>query len=219
MNALFDLDGTLCDPREGIVHGFRHAFDAVGLPFPGEPGVCALIGRPLLDCFVELGCGDAAPEAARRFQAFFEGRGYAEGCLYEGALECLQALRRDGWGLALASAKPGFAVRFVAEDLGILPWLDGLYGCEAQDLNPDKSVIVAAALAGLGWSAADTVYIGDRVQDRDAARAHGLEFVAAAWGFGSASEHKGAAAVAAGPRDLEALLRSLDRRPRPGAGA
>ena len=209
MNALFDLDGTLCDPREGIVHGFRHAFDAVGLPFPGEESAASQIGLPLLDCFQALGCGGASAEAARHFQAFFDGRGHAEGRLYEGALDCLKGLRQNGWRAALASSKPTFAVRFVAQDLGILPWLDGLYGCAADELRPDKRAIVGEALRGLGWDASRTVFIGDRAQDRDAARAHGLPFVAAAWGFGGPGEHAGAEAVAACPAELPAILAGI----------
>ena len=208
MNALFDLDGTLCDPREGIVRGFRHAFSALGRDFPGEEHIPALIGRPLLECFQALGCGAASLEAARHFQGFFEARGHAEGRLYEGALACLGGLRRAGWGLALASSKPTFAVRFVAQDLGLLPMMDGIFGCAPDDLEPDKSAIVGDALRGLGWDPATTVFIGDREQDRDAAADHGLAFVAAGWGFGGEQEHAGAAAKAASPSELAALLHS-----------
>ena len=70
MQFLFDLDGTLCDPREGIVQGFQHAFEAVGLPFPGGPQVEPQIGRPLLACFQALGAGEHSEAAARHFQAF-----------------------------------------------------------------------------------------------------------------------------------------------------
>jgi phosphoglycolate phosphatase len=206
VNALFDLDGTLCDPREGIVRGFRHAFEAVGLPFPGEDRIASQIGRPLLDCFTALDCGRAGPAAARHFQDFFETRGFAEGRLYDGALECLRGLRREGWGLALASSKPTFAVRFVAESMDLLPCLDGLYGCAPDDLNPDKRAIVGEALRGMGWEASGTVLIGDREQDRDAASALGLAFVAAGWGFGSPAEHAGAVAVASSPAELALLL-------------
>ena len=213
-NALFDLDGTLCDPREGIVHGFRHAFGVLGLPFPGEQAVVPLIGQPLLTCFHRLGLeGKPALEAAHHFQAFFEGRGFAEGRLYDGALACLHELKAAGWGVAIASAKPTFAVRFVAEGLGILPWVDGLYGCEPQDLAPHKGPIVAAALAGQGWRACDTLMIGDRDQDRDAAALHGLRFVAAAWGFGAGEEHAGALALADSPHGLAGLLQALAAAP------
>jgi phosphoglycolate phosphatase len=206
VNALFDLDGTLCDPREGIVRGFRHAFDAVGMPFPGEERIAAQIGRPLLDCFRALDCGPAGLEAARHFHEFFEARGFAEARLYDGALDCLRQLRREGWGLALASSKPTFAVRFVAEAMELLPCLDGLYGCAPDDLNPDKRAIVGEALHGLSWDTSSTVLIGDREQDRDAAAAMGLPFVAAAWGFGSPEEHSGAIAVASSPAELIVLL-------------
>lgn len=197
MNALFDLDGTLCDPREGIEHGFRHAFDALGEPFPGPAAVGPLIGRPLLACFESLGLGARSAEAARHFQAFFEGRGFAEARLYPGVAGALRGLKAAGWGVAIASAKPTFAVRFVAEGLGILPWIDGLHGCGAQELSPDKRRIVGQALAALGWEPAATVMVGDRDQDRDAAAAHGLAFMGARWGFG-------------GPGELEGALRQLD---------
>jgi phosphoglycolate phosphatase len=213
VNALFDLDGTLCDPREGIVRGFRHAFGAVGLPFPGEDRAAAQIGRPLLDCFTAMGCGQAGPEAARHFQDFFKTRGFAEARLYDGVLECLRDLRRAGWGAALASSKPAFVVRLVAEDLGLAPYLDGFYGCAPDDLNPDKRVIAGEALKALRWDASSTVLIGDREQDRDAAAALGLPFVAAAWGFGSPAEHTGAAAIASSAAELALIL--FSRPPRP----
>ena len=214
-NALFDLDGTLCDPREGIVHGFRHALDVMGRPFPGPEAVTPLIGLPLQDCFRRLGLEDdrASAEAARHFQAFFEGRGFAEARLYPGVEALLGGLKRRGWGLAIASAKPSFAVRFVAEGLGILRHFDSVHGCEPDDLAPRKEPIVAAALAARGWSAADTLMIGDRDQDRDAARAHGLRFVGAAWGFGQPGELDGAWARPADIAELHACLLGLEARP------
>jgi phosphoglycolate phosphatase len=194
------------------VRGFRHAFDAVGAAFPGDEAVGPLIGRPLLQCFETLGLGGRSAEGARHFQAFFESRGFAEATLYPGILDCLKALKRQGWGVALASAKPGFAVRFVAESLQILPWLDGLYGCEAEELSPDKALIVAQALQGLGWEPAQTLMVGDRDQDRDAAAAHGLAFVAAGWGFGGPGEHDGAALRVAEPGQLlDALVLARSR--------
>lgn len=210
-NALFDLDGTLCDPREGIVHGFRHAYDALQLPFPGEAAVTPLIGLPLQHCFTRLGLQDArqSEAAARHFQAFFEGRGFAEARLYDGVEALLSDLRRQGWGLGIASAKPGFAVRFVAEALGILHHFDSVHGCPPQELAPSKRPIVAEALAQHGWDPAQTLMIGDRAQDQDAARAHGLRFIGAAWGFGAPAELAGADAVLASPAELHAYLKAL----------
>jgi phosphoglycolate phosphatase len=195
VNLLFDLDGTLCDPRVGIMHGFRHAYEVLARPCPDEGALAGVIGLPLTACFERFGVtGADAREAAHHFQAFFEGRGFAEAHLYDGVLDGLLQLKARGHGLAVVSAKPTFAVKFVTETLGIVSCFDGLFGCAPQELTPLKTPILAEALRTLGWRPSDCLFIGDRDQDRDAARAHGVPFVAAAWGFGAAEEHAGALA-------------------------
>jgi phosphoglycolate phosphatase len=211
MKLLFDLDGTLCDPREGILHGFRHAYDALGLPCPEARAMEASIGLPLKACFTGFGLDSERAEAgAAHFQSFFESRGFAEGRLYQGVPEVLAALQGQGHSLAIVSAKPAFAVRFVAESLGLLPYFEGLFGCAPKELAPVKTPILAEALLATGWQAGDCLFIGDRSQDRDAAAAHGIPFVAAAWGFGTAEEHRGAVAVL---QSIEALLPWLAAQP------
>lgn len=210
MKIFFDLDGTLCDPREGILHGFRHALDILKLPYPAVAAMEATIGLPLKICFESFGLDSArAEEAAHHFQAFFEGRGFAEAELYPGVRELLIDLRAQGHGLAIVSAKPAFAVRFVAESLQLLPYFDGLFGCAPKELAPVKAPILAEALAVMGWAPQDCLFVGDRAQDRDAAAAHGLRFVAAAWGFGSQEEHTGAVVVMADVKALAAYLKAL----------
>lgn len=167
----------------------------------------ACIGVPLKDCFLGFGLGPEEAEAgAHHFQAFFEGRGFAEGKLYPGIRELLTELRAGGHRLAVVSAKPTFAVRFVCESLQILPYFDGLFGCAPKDLSPQKRPILAEALAVTGWKAQDCVFVGDRDQDRDAAAAFGIPFIAAGWGFGTPAEHAGARAIAA---DVGALREAL----------
>ena len=207
MKIFFDLDGTLCDPREGILHGFRHAYDVLGLPHPPIAAMEACIGMPLRTCFEGFGLErEIAEKGAHHFQAFFEGRGFAEGKLYEGVTDLLRSLKEQGHPMAIVSAKPTFAVRFVAESLQILPYFDGLFGCAPKELAPLKAPILAEALRVTGWAAKDCIFIGDRAQDRDAAGAHGIRFFAAAWGFGQSDEHLGAVAVLKDIRDLPRAL-------------
>lgn len=207
MKLFFDLDGTLCDPREGILHGFRHAMDVLKRPYPSVEAMEGCIGLPLAACFEGFGLSPAeAREGAHHFQAFFEGRGFAEGKLYDGVRELLSELRAAGHSMAIVSAKPTFAVQFVCESLQILPYFDGLYGCAPKELSPVKAPILAEALATTGWAPQDCLFIGDRAQDRNAAAAHGVRFLAAAWGFGHAEEHLGAVAVL---KDVKALAEHL----------
>ena len=46
---LFDLDGTLTDPAEGITNSFVHAYKYFGLEVPSFENLCTFIGPPLKD--------------------------------------------------------------------------------------------------------------------------------------------------------------------------
>ena len=108
-------------------------------------------------------------------------------------------------------------LELASEGVSVTHVAPGFFGCAADELSPDKKAIVAEALATLGWDRAATVMVGDRAQDRDAARANGIRFIAAAWGFGSAEEHLGADHLASTPAELAGLLAGLRGRPASGA--
>ncbi len=61
MNVLFDLDGTLTDPREGIVTCFKHALLELGYCAPPDSDLARYIGPPLQECFASL-IGSQNPE-------------------------------------------------------------------------------------------------------------------------------------------------------------
>lgn len=50
---LFDLDGTLTDPKEGITKSVQHALQAYGIDEPDLDKLCSFIGPPLSDSFKE----------------------------------------------------------------------------------------------------------------------------------------------------------------------
>jgi phosphoglycolate phosphatase len=52
--VLFDLDGTLTDPQEGICRSINHALSFYGIEKPLNE-LTKYIGPPLLDSFAEMG--------------------------------------------------------------------------------------------------------------------------------------------------------------------
>ncbi|WP_096622625.1 HAD hydrolase-like protein [Calothrix sp. NIES-3974] len=54
MNILFDLDGTLTDPREGIITCINHALSTLGQSVSHDSELTRFIRPPLGDCFREL---------------------------------------------------------------------------------------------------------------------------------------------------------------------
>src|SRR6059036_553168 len=51
---LFDLDGTLTDPRPGIVRCMKHALDTLRAPCPSDDVLASFIGPPLRETFATL---------------------------------------------------------------------------------------------------------------------------------------------------------------------
>src|SRR5690606_35230394 len=49
---LFDLDGTLTDPREGITRSVQYALAKLGIDEPDLTALEHFIGPPLLQCFM-----------------------------------------------------------------------------------------------------------------------------------------------------------------------
>ena len=54
ISILFDLDGTLCDPREGIVRCVQYALRKLGVVEPAEDQLTGYIGPPLYETFAAL---------------------------------------------------------------------------------------------------------------------------------------------------------------------
>ncbi|MCL2252940.1 MAG: HAD hydrolase-like protein, partial [Lachnospiraceae bacterium] len=50
---LFDLDGTLTDPKEGITKSFAYALNSFGIPTPSLDEYAKYIGPPLRESFAE----------------------------------------------------------------------------------------------------------------------------------------------------------------------
>ena len=46
---LFDLDGTLTDPKEGITKSFQYALEALGIHEPDADKLTWVIGTPLME--------------------------------------------------------------------------------------------------------------------------------------------------------------------------
>ena len=105
--VLFDLDGTLTDPEEGIVGSFRHAMEVVGHPVAEGVDLRWMIGPAIRDNFTRHGIPDHLhDEAVVAFRARHVEVGLFQAELIVGVMEVLDALVADGIPLALATAKP-----------------------------------------------------------------------------------------------------------------
>lgn len=191
MLVLFDLDGTLTDPYEGITKCVAYALDQLGLARLDERGLRSFIGPPLQDQFAALGLDEqCAQRAVDLYRERFTQQGLYENYVYEGIKDALGALGGASVQMAVATSKLSeFATRIV-EHFDLAPHFVLVAGATPDGTRRMKADIIGFALASLGAAPGDAVMVGDRAQDIDGARAHGMRSIGVAWGY-------------AGPRELE----------------
>ena len=129
--VLFDLDGTLTDPAEGITNSVMYALRQYGIEETDRMKLFSFIGPPLVDSFMEkYGFSkEKAREATWHFREYFREKGIFENVPYEGMKELLSALKAEGRVLILATSKPDVFAKMILERFGL-----SFYGC-CEDLD------------------------------------------------------------------------------------
>jgi phosphoglycolate phosphatase len=197
--AIFDIDGTLVDSRRIIHDAMLHAYDRCGLPDPGFDRIRKVIGLGLRQAFTALE-PDAPEETLIELEkayveAFVIFRETQEGRepLYEGALNLLEQLHRDGWRLGVATGKSRRGVANIFR----MHALDRLFHASVcADDGPGKPhpFMVQENLRLTGVDPANAIVIGDATHDMAMARAAGVRALGVCWGFALADELRGAGA-------------------------
>jgi phosphoglycolate phosphatase len=211
---LFDLDGTLTDPRPGLVGSIRYALERLGAACPSDEALASYIGPPLRGTFAAL-LATTEPgrieDAMRLYRERYGVAGLFENAVYAGIPETLAELAATTARRYIATAKPAVFARRIADHFGLARHFDGIYGPELDGRFDAKADLIAHLLAAEGVAAANAVMIGDRANDIAAARANRVRSVGVLWGYGSAAEltDAGADALCAAPGDLSACLDTL----------
>jgi phosphoglycolate phosphatase len=209
--VLFDLDGTLTDPREGITRSIAYALERMGLAPPPLDELTFAIGPPLRRSLARL-LNDESPAAVERALALYRERfadvGLYENAPYEGIVEALQAVAAGGATLFVATSKPRVYAERIVRYFSLDGHFEAIHGCELDGTREDKRDLLAHLLPHHGLTPGEAAMIGDRGADMIAARHHGVRAVGALWGYGSRDEllAGGAESLCESPRGLHALL-------------
>ncbi len=209
--CLFDLDGTLTDPAEGITNSVMYALEKYNIHVADRSELYPFIGPPLVDSFKKYFgfSGEQAVQAVAYYREYFRDAGIFENRLYEGIPDLLEKLRSKGVTVALATSKPyEFAIR-ILKHFDLYPYFDHFGAATMDGRISRKEDVIADLLARLGGiDRSSVLMIGDRDQDIIGAKKNGLESVGVLWGYGSREELQGAGAdyVVGKPEDILALI-------------
>jgi phosphoglycolate phosphatase len=210
MDILFDLDGTLLDPKPGLIASVQYALNRLGHPVPPAEELLWLIGPPFRVSFPKLlGSADRVEEAIVHYRERYFGGAMYDAIVYEGVADALAALRAAGHRLMVATSKPHHYARPIVAHFGLAAHFRAVHGPELDGTNDHKADLIAHILRQEGGDPDNTLMIGDREFDVTAAARNGMRTVGVTWGYGSAEELAGAAALCDSPRALPGVILSL----------
>lgn len=189
---LFDLDGTLTDPFDGISKCIIYALEDFGISVPDPKALESFIGPPLFEQFkAQYGFTDSqAEQAVKKYRERYSTVGWKECNLINGTREVLKKLKENGLKVALATSKPEKFAKNILEHFGIIEYFDFIGGAEMEHSGRNKKVdIISYVLQKLKVNDKRTVVmVGDRFYDIEGARANGIKTIAFLGGYGSREE-------------------------------
>mgnify|MGYP001659091976 CR=1 FL=1 len=166
---LFDLDGTLTDPKEGITNSVAYALEKAGIPIEDKNDLITFIGPPLADSFAQFyGFNkEQCDEAIKQYRVYF---------------------KEDGRQLFVATSKPHVFAKTILHHYQLAEYFDGIYGSELDGTRSRKGEVIAYILEKENLEKEHCVMVGDRKHDILGAKEHDLASVGVLFGYGDEEE-------------------------------
>jgi phosphoglycolate phosphatase len=195
MHILFDLDGTLIDPKVGIITCIRSALAKLDIEVDKDINLETYIGPPLRDAFKELCGNDATAEiAVSYYRQRFSTKGIYENQVYDGIRDCLGRLTTMAESIYVATSKPTIYSQKIIEHFDLSRYFSRVYGSNLDGTYSDKTELLGHILRNEGLLPQNTVMIGDRSFDIKGAKNNGVRALGVLWGYGTADELSNAGA-------------------------
>jgi phosphoglycolate phosphatase len=186
-HLIFDFDGTLVDSAPAILACFREVLAAHAI-VPQIAIDSRLIGPPLLQTLALVsGLTDDAAirELAEDFKHRYDGAVALRTPTYPGIGDALAHLAAAGYHLHIATNKRMQPTRLILDQLGLMDCFATIYALDrGHPPYAHKTAMIAAQLFEQGLPVRQACYIGDKLEDGQAADANQLDFFAAIWGYG-----------------------------------
>jgi len=207
--VLFDMDGTVLDTLEDLKSAVNRTLAEFHMPQLSLEQVRCYVGngaRRLIEQAVPAGSSDETVDKVLSwFKAYYERHCLIATGPYAGIIPLMERLKAQGIKMAVVSNKPDEAVKELAERFfpGLLELAAGQKDSVPRKPAPD---MVELAMAQMGVSKAESVYVGDSEVDVLTAANAGLDCICVTWGFRTVAELE-----AAGAKTLVHTMEELEK--------
>lgn len=208
---LFDLDGTLTDPKLGITRCIQYALSELGHKPPDADELLWCIGPPIKESFsrlLETSDNGLIDQAIALYRRRFSTIGLFENSLYPQIIDILQKIRFAGYQTFVATSKPHIYAKQIIEYFDLSLLFDAVYGSELDGTRTVKGELIQHILITENLTPSTVVMVGDRQHDIIGAKLHNLTAIGVTYGYGTEEELKthGADLIAHSPEEIKKLL-------------
>ena len=181
---LFDLDGTLTDSGEGIMHCAELTLQHYNLPVPTRAEMRSMVGPPLRDSFRRYGIPESELDNAVAFyRKHYLEFGQFENFPYPGIQELLDRLKNQGYKLYVATSKPEVMAKNILAYFDLSRYFTIICGAISDGSRNTKEAVIEHLLSQLEETT-DLVMVGDTIYDVKGAAYHSIPCIAVTWGYG-----------------------------------
>ena len=189
--VLFDLDGTLTDPGEGITNSVAYALEKWGITVTDKTELYPFIGPPLSESFSKYYgfSEEESIKAVQCYRKYFSQKGLYENRVYDGIPEMLALIKEKGIKTVLATSKPEPYAVEILKHFDLYRYFDCIAGATMDESRNKKGDVIAYALNNFKITDKEsTVMVGDRRQDIMGARENGIYNIGVLYGYGDYEE-------------------------------
>ncbi len=186
--VLFDMDGTIIDPEEGIINSILYAVKKFGKEEKHPETLDSFIGPPLQHSFKERYdlTDEEATEMVRLYRVYYADKGIFQCHLYPGIKELIEELSERGIFMSLATSKPTIYANQLLRHFDLESYFDFTAGANTDGSRVEKKEVIAYALENIPpFDKSEILMLGDREFDIDGGNHFDLVTAYAQWGHGN----------------------------------
>jgi phosphoglycolate phosphatase len=189
--VFFDLDGTLVDSLEDLTAAVNYMLSVFNTPALTAEDVRKLVGKGARN-LVQRALGARSAEEIEHGLQLFSGYNAAHiadaSRLYPGISEILELLASDKVKMVVISNKNEKLCRSMLEALNVDGFFDIIAGGDTFAEMKPSPLPLMNVMQRLGVSTAETVMVGDSINDILAGNRAGVRTIGCSWGFGDSCE-------------------------------
>jgi phosphoglycolate phosphatase len=190
--VLFDLDGTLTDPYEGIVNGHIHTLEKFGIIETDEKKLRSFIGPPLEMIYRNdyQFNEDDTKKAVAIYRSYYAEKGVFENKIYDGITDVLDILASKKITCMIASSKAEPFVYQVLDIFNLRRYFSDVSAAQLDESRTRKEDIIAYLIEKHQLEKSSILMVGDRFFDIVGAQKNGIDSLAVGYGHGEEAELK-----------------------------